>query len=572
MTAEMTCTDVFICGGGPVGLLLAYSLARQGISSQVAEMYERKVQENFGRATTMYPRTLELLEREDLFDQMAQIGFFARNATTYKDGHIVPGRGWQILWKAMKDSFHPYVLNIRQKYSEQVFRENYEAFGYQVHYGWEVVGYDVDTSIGDGYNVTVQTQRVGTDEQNTVRCKYLVGADGGRSKIRRLSNIRMEGDTTAFNWVRMDGKYKTNMPFADAGVASIETESHGNVLWVRLDHDAYRIGYVLSPKLYEKYGDNITEEQAKYEAIEAMKPFSLDIERVDWMTCYGIGQRVAEKFFSDDYVLLAGDAGHTHSSGFAQGLNTGIHDSTNLAWKLAGTIKGRYQPAVLQSYKDERRPSAQHLIEIDKAASAAISGVIPPRYKQLAAETSPNQVLRTILEETAPFTVGLGIDYPDSILNRPEQRKIMISQGSRAPDVLLQKPGALLRTRLYDVNKAPGLWTVLVFTGNTATTKPALAQLREALALESSFAKQFGHVLRFLTVIPGTAPSVWSALGGPAFGKMFIDPGFEAHDRYGIPHETGAIVVLRPDAVLGFVADFGDVGEINKYFAGFCNQ
>ncbi|KKY22222.1 putative pentachlorophenol 4 [Diplodia seriata] len=313
MTGETTCTDVFICGGGPVGLLLAYCLARQGISSQVAEMYERKTQENLGRATTLYPRSLELLEREDLFDQMAQIGFFARNSTTFKDGKL--------------------------KYSEEVFRTNYEAFGYQVQYGWEVVGYDVDTSVGDGCNVAVRIQHASTSEQKTVRCKYLVGADGGRSKIRTLSNIRMEGDKTAFKWVRMDGKYNTDMPFPDAGAVSIETESHGNVLWVRLDHDACRIGYVLSPKLHEKYGDNITEEQAKYEAVEAMKPFSLEIERVDWMTCYGIGQRVAERFFFNDYVLLAGDAGHTHSSGFAQGMNTGVHDAINLSWKLAGTIK-----------------------------------------------------------------------------------------------------------------------------------------------------------------------------------------------------------------------------------------
>lgn len=116
--------------------------------------------------------------------------------------------------------------------------------------------------------------------------KYLVGADGGRSQIRRLSNIRMEGDQTTFNWVRLDGKYKTDMPFPDAGAGSLETETHGNVLWVRLDHDAHRIGFVLSPRLYEKYGDNITEEQAMYEAVEAMKPFSLEIERLDWMTRY----------------------------------------------------------------------------------------------------------------------------------------------------------------------------------------------------------------------------------------------------------------------------------------------
>ena len=88
-------TDIFICGGGPVGLLIAYSLARQGVKSlvvgqqcgpainvnvnQCVERHQRKLQEKHGRATSLYPRSLELLEREDLFDQLAQVGFIARN-------------------------------------------------------------------------------------------------------------------------------------------------------------------------------------------------------------------------------------------------------------------------------------------------------------------------------------------------------------------------------------------------------------------------------------------------------------------------------------------------------------
>lgn len=132
-------------------------------------MYDRKTQEKFGRACTLYPRTCELLEREDLFDQMAQVAFIARHSMTYKNGQLVPGRGWQVMWKAMLDSFHQYFLNIRQKYSEEIFRTNYESFGYEVQYGWEVVGYDIDRSIGDGCNVTVRIQQVQGSEQKTVR-------------------------------------------------------------------------------------------------------------------------------------------------------------------------------------------------------------------------------------------------------------------------------------------------------------------------------------------------------------------------------------------------------------------
>ncbi|EKG18959.1 Monooxygenase FAD-binding protein [Macrophomina phaseolina MS6] len=349
----------------------------------------------------------------------------------------------------------------------------------------------------------------------------------------------MEGDKTAFKWVRMDGKFATNMPNPNVGTASIETDTHGNVLWVALDHDAHRIGYVLSPKLYEKYGDNITEEQAKHEAVQAMKPFSLEIERLDWMTCYGIGQRVAERFHFNDYVLLARDAGQTHSSGVAQGMNTGVHDATNLSWKLAGTVKGWYKPSVLQTYEDERRPSAQKLIEIDKS---------------LAANSTPDEVLAMIMEETVPFTVGLGINYTKTALNNR-----------------CSKPGAQIgRIRLYEANKAAGRWTILVFAGNTALTAPSFARLREALALETSFAKRYAHIVDLITIVPGIAYSAWTALEGPAIGKMLLDPDFQAHERYGVLHESGAIVVLRPDTVLGFAADFDCVEEVDKYFTEIC--
>lgn len=135
-------------------------------------MHERKTQERHGRATTLYPRTLELLEREDLFDHMAQVGFFGRNTVTFRDGKIVPGRGWLALYTDMKQSFHAYHLNIRQKYSEDIFRSEYEKVarnGAKVRFGWEMVGFEVDKSKDDGCNITVRTKHVESGEEKAVR-------------------------------------------------------------------------------------------------------------------------------------------------------------------------------------------------------------------------------------------------------------------------------------------------------------------------------------------------------------------------------------------------------------------
>lgn len=95
----------------------------------------------------------------------------------------------------------------------------------------------------------------------------------------------MHGNDTTFQWVRLDGKIETNMPEKKLVFAALETENHGHVLWAKLDGDAYRIGFALTPRLQKKY-PAITQEQAIEEAQEALKPFSCDFKRVDWWTHY----------------------------------------------------------------------------------------------------------------------------------------------------------------------------------------------------------------------------------------------------------------------------------------------
>jgi phenol 2-monooxygenase len=117
--------------------------------------------------------------------------------------------------------------------------------------------------------------------------KYLVGADGGRSTVRTLAGIKSTTDSTTLRWVRLDGVVETDMPDSKLGFASVESPTHGNVLWVSLDHGRTRVGYALSKDLYEKYGENMTQEQAIKEAQAGMLPFKVEFKSVDWYTVYG---------------------------------------------------------------------------------------------------------------------------------------------------------------------------------------------------------------------------------------------------------------------------------------------
>lgn len=121
----------------------------------------------------------------------------------------------------------------------------------------------------------------------TICCsKYILGADGTRSTVRKLADIPFVGDSTGMKWFRIDAVIKTDIPDHRSGLLSIESQAHGNVLWMALDHGRTRIGFALPQKLFEKYGTNLTEEQAKEEAKKAVAPFKLEFKHVDWWTLY----------------------------------------------------------------------------------------------------------------------------------------------------------------------------------------------------------------------------------------------------------------------------------------------
>ncbi|EAU36689.1 conserved hypothetical protein [Aspergillus terreus NIH2624] len=562
-------TDVLVVGGGPVGLLIAYGLARQGVDSIVVEKHNKEQQAMYGRATTLYPRTLEMLDQLELLDEMNQIGFVARNSVTYKDGKQVTSRGWHVMYERMHGTFLDYCLNIRQKFSESVFRDAYSKIGGKLFIGWMLEDFTVDNSMEGDFKVTSRLTRVNSGEAVTVKRyyalrKYIVGADGGSSSVRRLAGIPFEGDHTNFKWVRIDGYFKTNMPNADIGYASIESKTHGNVLWVQLDHGAKRIGFAMTEEMLAKYGNNLTEDQAVAEAIKSMEPFSLEIEKVEWWTLYSINQRVADAFFVNDRVLLAGDACHTHSSGAAQGMNTGTHDAVNLAWKLGGVVKGWYGSEILQTYEDERRPAAQHLIELDKDFSATISGRVPEKYKGSLLDA--NELFTKLFDESNLFNIGLGISYGENAINKTPSTG-MISAGRRGPDALIMAPGSRVPVRLYQVTKNTGQWCIIVFAGRPDVTREVMSKSVPMLeALQSTLPKD---MVRFITLAAGSVDDGDSAFGNPRIGNIYYDQDRSAHERYSIATSKGAVVVLRPDGTLGYATSLDDMDGVKDFFAGF---
>ncbi|KAL8995993.1 MAG: hypothetical protein Q9188_006676 [Gyalolechia gomerana] len=579
--------DVFVCGAGPVGLILAYQLKRMGIAVYLAEKAPGTDQVNYGRAGAISPRTMELLDQLSLADPLMQHGFVCKSTSTFKDGQRVPGRGWDFV-QNIEDTAFDFILHLRQMHTERIFRKALEGVGQLVHEGSRLVDYSVTNSPHENssrYTVILENFDGST---NLVNARYIIGADGGSSTVRKLAGIKFLGDSTPLEWVRMDAIVTTNMPDSRVGPVSIISSDHGNVLWAPMDHGRTRIGFRCTPQMRQRYDLGIGLAEIKFEALQALKPFDITIESVDWWTIYRVSHRLAERYFAspattprivtsqdvltaDDKtsgIFIAGDAAHTHSSGTAQGMNVGIQDATNLSWKLAGVIKGWFDHKILGTYESERRPAAAKVIKLDESIASVMSGEVPDAYT--GTQKDPSTIFHEVLNRNAQVTVGLHVPYEvDGHLNRSHYTTCDIMPGQRAPDVSLCKPGTLDLIRLYTIMQNTGRFWIITFVRSPP--------LQHALVLERytrylvDFDERWGPFCDYATIIAGEALSVSDALAGhepPGNAYFDVEKGL-AFERYGVDPRKGGILVIRPDGVVGFPCPLDRFHDLERYFGGF---
>ncbi|KIJ36683.1 hypothetical protein M422DRAFT_179082, partial [Sphaerobolus stellatus SS14] len=457
--------DVLVVGAGPTGLVLSYALLKQGLRVLNIEQHTKEGQSKHGRAVIFYPRSLELLDQLGLYEELADIGFITKNSVTFRNGEKVPARGWSFIQKAIDGNTNfdhwqaIFSLAVRQFLIEECYRKHIKELDPNALYApAKLIEYSVDNSVPE-YPVKAKIETDGRVIE--INAKYLVGTDGGRSTVRSLADIAFPGTTSHFKWARIDAIARTNIPDARRMSVAIESPTYGNVLWTSVDNHRTRIGFVWKHEMEEATAEIIMNEAKK-----AVHPFDLEFVELDWWTVYAIGQRVAERF-KDGRVFLGGDAAHTHSSGAAQGMNTGLHDASNLAWKLAGVLRGLYKESLLETYEEERKKSAEQLIQIDKDVATCISGNIPAHFNA-PSDADPNDYLHKVFTTNAAFTVGLGISYGANLINgrNPLAPRLNIDIGQRAPDPPLFRPGAGYPKRMLEFMPNCGKFWITVFAGD----------------------------------------------------------------------------------------------------------
>jgi len=355
--------------------------------------------------------------------------------------------------------------------------------------------------------------------------------------------------------------------------------------------DKIRLYIQLSEKDIGKDGQTGRVDRSKIGAKQLMevakrtfKPYYIDhVGEVDWWTIYVIGQRVASQYSVNERVFIAGDACHTHSPKAGQGMNASMNDSHNLIWKLTHVLRGNADMSLLKTYEFERRKYAQDLIDFDKKFSALFSG--KPRTEENQDGVSHEDFLKAF-QTFGAFTSGIGVHYAPSIITNPTHQSLSQHQliGTRIlPQVFIRAADGR-PYEIQDLLPADTKFKVLVFAGDT--TKHEQLRRVQKLAEEISTG-EYGFLQKFRRDVF----DVWAISSGkkekvdytdlpevlrPHWSHVLLDDtdmyarsGGGGYERYGVDSERGAIVVVRPDGYVGFVAPFENVKEVHDYFSMF---
>jgi 2-polyprenyl-6-methoxyphenol hydroxylase-like FAD-dependent oxidoreductase len=298
--------QVIIAGGGPTGLMLAGELAIAAVD--VAIVDRRKNQDVDGsRASGLHPRAIELLDQRGIADR-----FLAEGAKHYAVAFV-----GAILDARDRPSRHNYTLGLWQEKIERGLADWIDELGVKVYRGCEFT-----TFVEDDEHVDLQL----TDGR-TLRSRYLVGCDGGRSVVRRTAGIGFPGWEPQASYLIYEAQVTGEPPLG------IQYGEKGIYALGRLD-DGPRVRGIVTEQRLERRGS--ADEGDLREALIASYGSDLGVHDVTWISRFTDAARQAE-CYRKGRILLAGDAAHVHSPVGGQGLNVGLHDAVNLGWKLAAT-------------------------------------------------------------------------------------------------------------------------------------------------------------------------------------------------------------------------------------------
>lgn len=501
-------TEVLVVGAGPVGLTTACELLKHGIPCRIIDKREKP--NTFSKAFAVHSRTLEVFKHMGLEKAFLKAGKKIDKAHFYSNGNKFLTTDFSKL-----EELYPFLIALPQNRVEAILEDHLNALGGVVERGLSLE----DLEVNEDY--TVAKLKHNDNQKETVVAKFLVAADGNRSKVRDLTNIPSK-----------TVKYKNAFIVVDA-----------KVTWDGLQESADTFltnkGYLmLTPFPEDDYyrvviGDKVSKEREKLTLadVNAIKDsYGFDAIKIHdpiWISKTNVQKRLINAY-SVNQVFFAGDAAHINSPVGGQGMNLGIQDAHNLAWKIAYVSKGFLGKNCLKSYNEERKKVAERVLKATHIMNNALTTTNSVKIGIRNAVYSKVSNHKKLAVKLAEKGAGLDYNYKHSSLNynNSQDRKLFEKTGLKVGERVSEKHIAKLSTLLPDVNMYMA-FTVIQFSKDENT----------ANAFKHSFTFFNANTTYFNTIIltPEDAKQL-----GRSYNTL--------EHYFGIT--TNAICIIRPDGFL----------------------
>ena len=494
---------ILIVGAGPTGLTAALELSRFGVPVRLID--RAKEPATTSRAIGIQARTLELMQQRGLADEMVRLGNPAPGASVYGGGRRVVRLDYGHI-----DSRYAYTLFLSQAETERILREAVGRQGVTIERGVELTGLSQDAMLhGSAPVKAVLRHSDGRLEQ--AGASWLIGAEGAHSLVRTTLDLTFEGTTHDEQYALGDLHIDGDLPTTDMHIFS---SPHGFMGLFPMGSGRFRL--IASNPFSKPSKDTEPSLDELQRIYDQRSPIPARFHDLTWSSWFRINSRMVSRL-KVGRLLLGGDSAHIHSPSGAQGMNTGIQDMIDMAWKLALVQDGKAPQSLLDTYEQDRLPVMRDVLR----KTEALTGMIG----------SENPILRSAFNYLAPYVGGaalmqqnstnrlsqLALGYRDSPLSAGSAHAGTLQAGDRVPDMTVRQrvPGGIWSDgRLLELLD-PSRFTVLV------------AHADEAASLDTGLAEaaaDFGDLAHTLELAPakGSAAEVRhdAALGRQ--GSVFL--------------------------------------------------
>ncbi len=494
-------TDALIVGAGPVGLTMAAELKRYGLSIRVIDKDSGRTDKS--KAIAVWARTLELLDRmgAGITQRFIDAGLKAEYTNIFADGEQIAH-----VELSTVDTPYKFLLLIQQSETERLLEDHLADLGARVERQVELKTFEQSS---DGVTCTL-AHADGSEEK--VEASWLIGCDGAHSTVRHQLGMSFEGSSMLNDFI-----------LADLHIDGMQAPPAGNIYWhsqgilalFPLGGTRYRViadvGESISNAIGEHRVPTLEEIQ---QILDARGPKGLVAKDPVWLSAFAINERKVTDYRAQR-VFLAGDAAHVHSPAGGQGMNTGMHDAFNLAWKLSLVSRGlcAAEP-LLASYSPERSAVARLVLE-QTGRTTAIA-MMKGEAKQIFRNHVASLVfgLAPVRRVMANMLSEVSVGYPDSPLNRScDFEHSGPAPGKRGP----------IRNGEPRVGEGP---------------TPRFALFAAESKVHTGLLRQFPEILE---------------------------------QKLRIPYDSRGIWLVRPDGYVALRAGSGDTEAVEAYLRGLCN-